>query len=64
MAVPYGRCQEPANVRAGGNACAIRFQCAACTFFRADPTYLPEMEQHVMQLRADRERAIAMDVDE
>ncbi|MFD1541757.1 tyrosine-type recombinase/integrase [Nonomuraea guangzhouensis] len=64
VAVPYGRCTEPANVRAGGSACAIRFQCAACQFFRADPSYLPEMEQHVMQLRADRERALAMDVDE
>jgi hypothetical protein len=33
VAVPFGNCTEPANVKAGGQACRIRFQCAGCGFF-------------------------------
>jgi integrase len=29
VAVPFGNCTEPANVKAGGQACRIRFQCQA-----------------------------------
>jgi len=27
VAVPMGKCSEPTNVRAGGQACPIRYQC-------------------------------------
>ncbi|MGH9011284.1 MAG: tyrosine-type recombinase/integrase, partial [Acidimicrobiia bacterium] len=30
VAVPMGKCAEPTNVRAGGQACPIRYQCAGC----------------------------------
>ena len=60
VAVPFGNCTEPANVKAGGGACPIRFQCAGCGFYRPDPSYLPALEQHIAGLRADRETAQAM----
>ncbi|MFD0432022.1 hypothetical protein ACFQ60_46990 [Streptomyces zhihengii] len=64
VAVPFGNCREPSNVKAGGKACAIRFQCAGCGFYRPDPSYLPAIEEHVNDLRADRETARAMDADD
>jgi len=60
VAVPFGNCTEPSNVKAGGGACPIRFQCAGCGFYRPDPSYLPALEQHIAALRADRETAQAM----
>ena len=60
MAVPFGNCTEPSNVKAGGGACPIRFQCAGCGFYRPDPSYLPAIEQHIADLRADRETALAI----
>ncbi|MDH6107788.1 integrase [Kitasatospora sp. MAP12-15] len=64
VAVPYGGCTEPSNVKAGGSSCPIRFQCAGCGFYRPDPSYLPAIEQHINELRADRETALAMDAAE
>ncbi|MEV4001945.1 tyrosine-type recombinase/integrase [Actinomadura sp. NPDC049753] len=64
VAVPFGRCREPANVKAGGRACVIRYQCAACKFFAPDPTHLPAMEEQIATMRIDRETALAMEVDE
>ncbi len=61
VSVPFGNCTEPANVRAGGGHCPIRFQCAGCSFYRPDPSYLPALEEHLASLRADRESALAMD---
>jgi BMFP domain-containing protein YqiC len=61
VAVPFGNCTEPSNVKAGGGACPIRFQCAGCGFYRPDPSYLPALEQHLTSLRADFETARAMD---
>ncbi|MDX3457468.1 site-specific integrase [Streptomyces sp. ME02-8801-2C] len=61
VAVPYGGCTEPSNVKAGGGHCRIRFQCAGCDFYRPDPSYLPALEQQVADLRADKEAAVAMD---
>jgi hypothetical protein len=61
VAVPFGNCIEPSNVKAGGQACPIRFQCAGCGFYRPDPSYIPAIEQHIISLRADRELAFAMD---
>jgi integrase len=60
VSVPYGNCTEPSNVTAGGGACPIRFQCAGCGFYRPDPSYLPALEQHIADLRQDRETARAM----
>ena len=60
VAVPFGNCTEPSNVKAGGGACPIRFQCAGCGFYRPDPSYLPALEQHIASLRTDRETAQAM----
>ena len=64
VAVPYGNCIEPANVKAGGHACPIRFQCAGCGFYRPDPSYLPAIDQHIISLKATREKARALDTDE
>lgn len=60
VAVPFGGCTEPSNVKAGGGACRIRFQCAGCGFYRPDPSYLTAIEQQINDLRADRETAEAM----
>lgn len=64
VAVPYGNCTEPSNVKAGGKSCPLRFQCAGCGFYRPDPSYLPAIEEHLNSLRADRETARAMDADD
>ena len=61
VAVPFGNCVEPSNVKAGGKACPIRFQCAGCGFYRPDPSYIPALEEHINSLAADREIATAMD---
>ena len=55
VAVPMGKCSEPSNVRAGGQACPIRYQCAGCAHFQSDPSYLPELRAHADQLRRERE---------
>lgn len=60
VAVPFGNCIEPSNVKAGGQACPIRFQCAGCGFYRPDPSYIPAIEEHINSLRADRETAQAL----
>jgi integrase len=62
VAVPFGNCIEPSNVKAGGKSCPVRFQCAGCGFYRPDPSYIPAIEEHLNALRADRETAQAMDV--
>jgi len=63
VAVPYGNCIEPSNVKAGGQACPIRFQCAGCGFYRPDPSYLPAIDHHILSLKATREKAVAMAAD-
>ncbi|MFG2546967.1 tyrosine-type recombinase/integrase [Streptomyces sp. NPDC048594] len=64
VAVPFGNCTEPSNVKAGGKSCPIRFQCAACPFYRPDPSYLPVIEDHIRSLKADKEMAVMMEADE
>lgn len=59
VAVPMGRCAEPTNVRAGGQACPIRYQCAACPHFESDPSYLPELHTYADDLRKERETMLA-----
>ncbi len=56
VAVPFGICTEPTNIKAHGQACPFRHQCLGCTYFRADPSYLPELRAHLTRLLADQER--------
>ncbi|MGW2190512.1 hypothetical protein [Streptomyces sp. NPDC001719] len=64
VAVPFGNCTEPSNVRAGGKSCPIRFQCAGCGFYRPDPSYILNIEDQIRKLKANRETAAMMDMDE
>src|SRR5674536_257915 len=54
-----GKCSEPTNVRAGGQACPIRYQCAGCPHFESDPAYLPELRGYADDLRRQREAMLA-----
>ena len=56
VAVPFGICTEPTNVKAHGQACPFRHQCLGCTYFRSDPSFLPELRAYLARLLADRER--------
>jgi Phage integrase family len=56
VAVPFGTCTEPSNVKAGGQACPYEYTCVGCGHFRSDPSYLPELKSYLQQLLADRER--------
>jgi hypothetical protein len=56
VAVPFGICTEPSNVKAGGHACPYKFTCLGCGHFRSDPSYLPELKSYLQQLLADRAR--------
>jgi hypothetical protein len=57
----WGKCAEPTNVRAGGQACPIRYQCASCPHFKSDPSYLPEFRGYADDLRRQREAMLAAD---
>ncbi|MDQ3454474.1 MAG: site-specific integrase [Actinomycetota bacterium] len=59
VAVPYGVCTEPSNVRAGGGACPFRFRCAGCDHFRTDVSYLPDLHAYLDDLLRNRERLLA-----
>lgn len=59
VAVPFGNCTEPSNVRAGGGACPYRFRCTGCGHFRTDASYLPELRSYLDQLLDNRERVAA-----
>jgi integrase len=59
VAVPMGKCSEPTNVRAGGQTCPIRYQCASCPHFESDPSYLPELHAYCDDLRREREVMLA-----
>jgi integrase len=60
VAVPYGRCSEPANVQAGGGQCPIRFRCLGCEHFSSDISYLPDLEAYLADLLRNRERIASM----
>ncbi|MGH8933520.1 MAG: transposase, partial [Egibacteraceae bacterium] len=65
VAVPYGVCAEPSNVKAGGNACPFRFRCVGCDHFRTDVSYLPDLHAYLDDLLRNRERLLAAtDIDE
>jgi hypothetical protein len=59
VAVPFGICTEPSNVKAAGGACPFRFRCLGCAHFRSDPSYLPELRDYLDTLLRDRERVRA-----
>ncbi len=59
VAVPMGKCSEPTNVRSGGQACPIRYQCAGCPHFETDPSYLPELRAYSDDLRKEQEAMLA-----
>jgi hypothetical protein len=56
VAVPFGVCTEPTNVKAHGQVCPFRHQCLGCTYFRSDPSFLPELRAYLTRLLADKER--------
>jgi hypothetical protein len=65
VAVPFGVCAEPSNVKAGGDACPYRFRCAGCDHFRTDVSYLPDLHAYLDDLLRNRERVLAAtDVEE
>jgi hypothetical protein len=53
VAVPFGNCTEPTNIKAAGKACPARFQCGGCTFFRSDPSHLPDLKAHRERMKED-----------
>jgi integrase len=59
VAVPYGTCTEPTNVKAGGGACPIRYRCAGCDHFRTNIAYLPDLQVYLDDLLCTRERLAA-----
>lgn len=63
LAVPYGNCTEPANVKSGGQTCPIRFQCSGCGFYRPDASHLVAIEHEIHDLRKNYEHALAMEVE-
>ncbi len=65
VAVPYGTCSEPSNVRAGGNGCPYRFRCVGCGHFRTDVSYLPDLHAYLDDLLRNREQVLAAaDIDQ
>lgn len=62
VAVPFGNCTEPTNIKAGGKACPARFQCGGCTFFRSDPSHLPDMRAHLERMKEDLAWQIAQNL--
>jgi integrase len=59
VAVPFGTCAEPSNVKAGGHACPYRFRCTGCDHFRTDISYLPDLSAYLDDLLRTRERLTA-----
>jgi integrase len=59
VAVPFGVCNEPSNVKAGGGACPFRFRCVGCEHFRTDVSYLPDLQAYLDDLLRNRERVLA-----
>jgi hypothetical protein len=59
VAVPFGVCAEPSNVKAGGNACPCRFRCVGGDHFHTDVCYLPDLRAYLNELFRSRERVLA-----
>jgi integrase len=56
IAVAFGTCHEPSNVKSSGQSCPYRFRCFGCAHFRTDPSYLPELREHLQRLLVEHER--------
>jgi hypothetical protein len=56
IAIAFGTCHEPSNVKSSGRSCPYRYRCFGCTHFRTDPSYLPELREHLQRLLVDHER--------
>ena len=56
IAVAFGTCHQPSNVKSSGQSCPYRFRCFGCTHFRTDPSYLPELREHLQRLLVEHER--------
>ncbi|HEY4023083.1 MAG TPA: tyrosine-type recombinase/integrase, partial [Pseudonocardiaceae bacterium] len=59
VAVPYGTCTEPTNVKAGGGACPVRYRCVGCDHFRTNVGFLPDLQAYLEELLGTRERLAA-----
>ena len=59
VAVPYGTCTEPTNVKAGGGACPVRYRCVGCDHFRTNVAFLPDLQAYLDDLLRTRERLAA-----
>jgi hypothetical protein len=59
IAVAFGTCHEPSNVKSSGQSCPYRFRCFGCAHFRTDPSY-PELREHLQRLLVDHERLNAV----
>jgi integrase len=60
IAVAFGTCHEPSNVKSSGQSCPYRFRCFGCAHFHTDPSYLPELHEHLQRLLVDHERLNAV----
>lgn len=58
IAVPFGNCTEPSNVKTGGSSCPFMFKCTGCSHFRSDPSYLPDLRSYLDQLLESHERVL------
>ena len=56
VAVPFGLCTEPSNVKSHNQSCPYKFRCFGCGHFRTDPSFLSELKTHLQRLLADSER--------
>jgi signal transduction histidine kinase len=56
VAVPFGTCVEPSNVRAHGQSCQFRHRCFGCAHFRTDPSYVPELRAYLGEMLLAKER--------
>ncbi|MFL0388165.1 site-specific integrase [Curtobacterium sp. MCLR17_007] len=63
LAVSLGSCTEPANVAAGGAACAMDHVCESCPFFLVDPFERDGLlaKRLYLQAQIERVRIIAPD---
>lgn len=59
LAVPFGNCTEPSNVKAEGEACPYKFTCLGCSHFKSDPSYLPELKSYLDHLLKSREMLLS-----
>ncbi|MEU7716676.1 hypothetical protein [Streptomyces tibetensis] len=56
VGVPYGVCQEPSNVAAGGQSCPVRFRGVGCDHFRTD---VSDLQAYLADLLRSRERLMS-----